>query len=600
LASQRVNETNAIIIQTRSRHWTRTTTMTTEEAEQATVPAAPPTQTEPSNGTKPKKRRRTKASVSEEGAVKKNCARKKDVVATPPPSKVLLIDNGGDALKFGIVGENSSPGSIPNLTAQLKHQFTTLVGDETLSVQPNQLLTITRPMERGCITNLGCQVQVWKRVLEKLRVQVPLTTEAAEAFGWKVSRGTVKQTPIHFPQNMAVVIMLSPLCPRSIMEQIFHVWFHDFGFSHVGLLTTPAFGAVPTPTKCCCVVDLGWSACQVVPMYKDKILAQNIRRLPIGGRHMIGLWKYYCSYRQWNLMDADFLLQDAHHQLAYVSLDIASELKMAQRTFLGRRPFDREFVLPDYQTTHKGFARLTPQLRRIQDEKIGGSLDVDEEENVKDNQDDSQNGQEQQEEDGDGIEDEKKSSDDEDEDDKEDLDSDEETDEQRRQRLLKQKEEEERRQREIEAQHQTLLVSVERFTIPEVLFRPSDAGFAPDIAGLPQVIVAAIEACPRIYQSALYESIRLVGGGCKLENLEERLQRELRALAPTQYKVKMEVPSDPIKECWINASMWIKEIPYGVWSINKDEYESGGRSKDPLKEKVWHRLLGEEGSARLS
>ena len=518
---------------------------------------------------------------------------------------------------------------MPNVTARLKHQWDVLVGDDVTAVQPSQIQTMMRSTERTCITNMGNQMQVWKSLLEKLRISLPpsllVKGDAAEAFGWKVSKQQSKEKSIYTPSTMAVVIMVSPLCPRTILEQILQVWFHDFGFAHVGLLTSQAFGDSSSlslssslsslstlNTKCCTVVDLGWSASQVVPLFQGKILRHGIRRMPVGGRHLVGLYKYYCSYRQWNLMDADLLMEDVHQSLSYVSLKFKEELETAQRTYLSKRPFDREFVLPDYQTTHKGFVRLTPWLLKLEEQEEQQQredaeeallikttkqdpIKVEQQEKesasdkdqleTKHTQDIGDN--EQETEDDDTVEESKVLDKDGDDLDEDVVDSDEETDDQRRTRLLRQKAEEDRRQRNLEAEQQVLLVSVERFTIPEVLFHPSDAQLG-TFAGLPETICAAIAACPRMYQSALYGNIRLVGGTSKIPNLKERLERELRALTPTHYPLEIHVvPSssgaDPIDASWRNAKTWLQQTLFAEWSLSRSEFET---NKD-----AWHRLL---------
>eukprot|EP00548_Thalassiothrix_antarctica_P019793 CAMPEP_0194187070 /NCGR_PEP_ID=MMETSP0154-20130528/49406_1 /TAXON_ID=1049557 /ORGANISM="Thalassiothrix antarctica, Strain L6-D1" /LENGTH=397 /DNA_ID=CAMNT_0038906545 /DNA_START=361 /DNA_END=1554 /DNA_ORIENTATION=- len=380
---------------------------------------------------------------------------------------------------------------------------------------------------------------------------------------------------------MAVVIMLCPLSPRSIMDQVIHVWFKDFGFSHVGLVTTSAFGSIHTATECCCVVDMGWSATQVVPTYKYKILGP-IRRQPLGGRHLVGLWKYYCSYRQWNLMDAEFLLEEVHRALSYVSLDLRGELDNAQHNILGKRHFDREYVLPDYQTVLKGFVRLTPWLKKLDDKKLRQERELCNFEQA--SPDPTGKGRFQRDKTEKTIEKNARGGISKDEsgneDESEDFDSDEETDNQQRKRLLYLKEEEDQRKREIEAERQTLMVSVERFTIPEVIFYPSDAGLETKMASLPQVIVSAIKACPSIYQSALYESIRLIGGACQLSNVKDRLCIELRRLIPSQYDLKIEVASDPVNDAWIKASSWLQHNPFSQWSLSRENYEACLRPRE--------------------
>jgi actin-related protein 6 len=155
--------------------------------------------------------------------------------------------------------------------------------------------------------------------------------------------------------------------------------------------------------------------------------------------------------------------------------------------------------------------------------------------------------------------------------------------------LLRERQEEERRRREQEAEQQVLHVSVERFAIPEVLFRPSDAGLPREWANLPQAVVQSIEACPLIYRAALYQSIQLTGGLSQLNHIAERLEQEVRALAPTQYKVvKVTAPSkesgSPVEAAWRGANQLVMMQPCGEWSMGQEE----GRG-------AWKRLLWSEG-----
>jgi actin-related protein 6 len=486
---------------------------------------------------------------------------------------------------------------MPNITAKLQHQWTILVGDELDRIQPNQLESTTRSTERGIITNLANQIQVWKRVLDHVGVVVPIKSEAAEAFGWKVARaGSSKATIV--PQSCAVLLLMPPLCPRSVLEQVINVWFQEFHFAHVGLATSPVMAAIPlsvtTQYSCACVVDMGWSATHIVPTHRRAPFKEAIRRMPLGGRHLIQLWKYYTSYRQWNLMDQEFLLEAAQRELGFFSLQFGEDLKLARRLPLGKRPYDREFVLPDYSTTHHGVVRLPAALQQQASEE-------ETEETAAENNAENSNrkGGEEDDDDDDEDDDEVEGRDDGKNSDAQDEDSDDdESDEARRRRILRQRQEQERRRQELEEEHQVLLVSVERFTIPEVLFRPTDAGLSPNLAGLPEAIVASISACPRQYQAAMYQSIRVVGGLCLIPNLLARLERELRCLAPCQYEVNIKVMDDaPMDQAWLGGKQWVQRKLHSAWSIGIDEWEAS--KKDPRKPKAWHRLLAENGGAMV-
>jgi len=314
----------------------------------------------------------------------------------------------------------------------------------------------------------------------------------------------------------------------------------------------------------------------IVPMYQSKVILSsktNIKRIPIGGRHMVNMLKYYMSYRQYNLMDQEIILQDILERLCYISLlNIWGEKDKV-------RDYDRDYLLPDYITTFHGQIQLPLSLQRRLVEDGG-------DENENDDGDDDD--------DDDDDEDVNSENVDDDMDDDNDNDSqvnsdDEETDDQRRRRIMKQRAEEERRKRETEEEQQILRVSMERFAVPEVLFRPLDAGLTPDLVGLAEAIHQSVQACPRCYHAPLYQSICLTGGVSQLPNLKERLERDLRRLVPNELDMKVTMVEDPIFAAWKGAQKWINSKPYTEWSVSREEWESSS------KRRAYKRLLVENG-----
>merc|ERR1712238_426876 len=249
-----------------------------------------------------------------------------------------------------------------------------------------------------------------------------------------------------------------------------------------------------------------------------------------GGRHMMGMLKYYMSYRQYNLMDQELLMRNVFERLSYVSMDTEGDLKKARLKPSGRRFYDRDFVLPDYTNSTKGKIRIPFALqkelkaeeerkRRQQQKQIENDIekdddDEDEDEDFEeDEEDDDDDDDDDFEEDGEekyikgkrGHNKQKRDTNDDDDCDNDD-DEEEENTKEKKKRLLQQRAEEDRRRREQQEEEQVLRVSVERFVIPEVLFRPIDSGLQSDLVGLSEAIVQSVESCPEPYRPALYRS----------------------------------------------------------------------------------------------
>jgi Actin len=641
----------------------------TESASPARAPSSP----------KKKKKRPPAAEESSSVPSKKKTTASSVAAAAPsvPPHRTLVVDNGGDTVKYGWAastssggdGSNtapSSPASMPNLTARLPQQWTVLVGDQLLSHKfrnPNSLLSVTRSTERGVVTNLGNQLQVWKRVLDVLRVSVPLHTDTAKAFGWKAPSGTAKSPTSHRAKpaalssasnqsaststatgwipagGCAVLLTVPPFCPRTVLDQMAAVWLHDLGFLRVGFACAPAAAALPSllrstntnndnnnPYGTACIVDAGWSATHVVPTVPTtesatspthrQIVRSAVRRVPVGGRHLINLWKYQATYRQWNLMDQEFLLKDVLERTGEVALRFDEWMQLAARVPAGRRPYDREYVLPDFVQTFQGEVRLPRALLDLQkraEERGSGTSRAAEQ---RDGADDDDAVEEDDDDDSDVDENEfNKPGDDNDDEEMSDAgplkvkksrkqvhddaslnDDDEEEDEtpdQIRRRILRQKEEEERRRREEEAEQQVLNLSVERFAIPEALFRPSDVGLPAEWAGLPEAIVQSIQACPEHFQPALYRSIHLVGGLSQLPGLKDRLERELRALVPCDLAVAIDASADPINQAWHGARQLVLDLPPEMWSVGRDMVTDSSSKSNRSKSSAWKSIAGE-------
>lgn len=301
--------------------------------------------------------------------------------------------------------------------------------------------------------------------------------------------------------------------------------------------------------------------------------------------------KYYCSYRQWNLMDQEWILREVLEKAGYVSLRFREEIKLARTLPPGRRPFDREFLLPDYQSSFRGEIQLPPALLQREAEQE----DEDTEEESEDDTDDEdireedmteqdveldlnevaedsrmtkameKETAEQSKKSGD-VGDPEDEDDQEDDQDKSDADDDMEEDiEESRQRLLMQREEEDRRKRAIEAERQALRLTLERFAVPEVLFHPSDGGLPRDWAGLAVAVVQAIENSPEYLRAALYQSIRLVGGLSQLPNLKHRLEQELRSLVSCDYDLSVFLSEMPGDEAWNGTKALALSRPYVEW-----------------------------------
>lgn len=361
-------------------------------------------------------------------------------------------------------------------------------------------------------------------------------------------------------------------------------------------------------TNCCCVVDSGYSFTHIVPTHQSgNAIVSAIRRLDIGGKVLTNLLKEYVTYRQWNMMDEYHIVNDVKEQLCFVSDQFDVEMTKARNVRKGMRWFDREYLLPDFVNTFRGSVRLPEPLQRKREleEMEQMKLDMERGDTERERRELAEEARELQKEASNAVEGTDKNGDEstvlretngskaikadnvkcknhvkkknrstrkecssnadvteEDGDiimDDSDTDSEDETDQQRLHRLKAMRDAERKRRAQESLERQALAMSVERFAIPEVLFRPSDIGL--DCGGVAEAIVESISACPSTVRAAMYHNILLVGGDAKIPGFHARVETELRKLAPTNYEVRVYLPDDPVSYAWeVSGSIFTDEI----------------------------------------
>ena len=116
----------------------------------------------------------------------------------------------------------------------------------------------------------------------------------------------------------------------------------------------------------------------------------------------------------------------------------------------------------------------------------------------------------------------------------------------------------------------------ERFTVPELLFSPSDIHLRQ--SGIAQQVMDSLSTLPLGLWPGFLANIVAVGGNANLPGFVERLQMEIRALAPAECIVRVGRPTDPIVNTWTGGERLAREKPEDLarFSVTKAEYEENG------------------------
>jgi len=121
---------------------------------------------------------------------------------------------------------------------------------------------------------------------------------------------------------------------------------------------------------------------------------------------------------------------------------------------------------------------------------------------------------------------------------------------------------------------QVIQVGAERFRCPEVLFQPSFIG--KEAPGIHKLTYDSIQKCDIDIRKDLYQNVVLSGGTTMFQNIDKRLEKELKALAPASAKVKIVAPPERKYSVWIGGSILSSLSTFQDMWVTKDEYDESG------------------------
>ncbi|KAI0040286.1 Actin/actin-like protein [Auriscalpium vulgare] len=132
---------------------------------------------------------------------------------------------------------------------------------------------------------------------------------------------------------------------------------------------------------------------------------------------------------------------------------------------------------------------------------------------------------------------------------------------------------------------QILHMGNERFSVPEILFRPDDIGLHQ--AGLAESIAASIALLPDDLQGMFWANIGLIGGNTKFPGFATRLLSDLRPLAPVECEVVVYESKDAVLEAYRGAVSLAKQSGFANHVVTREEYLEGGSNACRRKFKDW-------------
>lgn len=137
---------------------------------------------------------------------------------------------------------------------------------------------------------------------------------------------------------------------------------------------------------------------------------------------------------------------------------------------------------------------------------------------------------------------------------------------------------------------QTIEIGADRFKVPDVLFNPSLVQTIPGmenfadtalVRGLPKMVIESINKCDVDIRRELFSSILLAGGTASMQQLKERLEKDLIEEAPQAARVKVLASGNATERrfsVWIGGSILASLGSFQQMWFSKAEYEEHGVS----------------------
>eukprot|EP00483_Globobulimina_turgida_P002122 UN02124 len=119
-----------------------------------------------------------------------------------------------------------------------------------------------------------------------------------------------------------------------------------------------------------------------------------------------------------------------------------------------------------------------------------------------------------------------------------------------------------------------ITIANERFRCPEVLFAPETIGH--EEQGIHHLLYSSVMKCDVDIRKDLYGNVVLSGGSSCFSGLQERMSKEVSALAPASMTINIVAPPERKYSVWIGGSILASLTSFQEMWIFKDEYDESG------------------------
>uniref|UniRef100_A0A336LZW8 Actin-related protein 6 n=1 Tax=Culicoides sonorensis TaxID=179676 RepID=A0A336LZW8_CULSO len=250
----------------------------------------------------------------------------------------LILDNGAYNAKIGL-SSAANPKVIPNCIMKAKSERRrAFIGGQVNECRDASGLYYILSFQKGYLINFDIQKTLWDYMFSSDCCPIPRL-----------------ETPILFTEPV--------LNFHSIQEAVTEIFFEEYEIEYLAKSTGPDLAAFNYTTtcmsadpKCCLVIEMGYSFTHVVPIVKGKKLKTAIVRIDVGGKVLTNHLKEIISYRQLNVMDETYVINQVKEDSCYVSQNFYEDMQKARKKHPENK-IVQDYVLPDFTSIQRGYLR---------------------------------------------------------------------------------------------------------------------------------------------------------------------------------------------------------------------------------------------------
>ncbi|KAJ3170180.1 Actin- protein 6 [Geranomyces variabilis] len=247
-------------------------------------------------------------------------------------TKTLVLDNGAYNIKAGYAGHAESLRCVRNCSIRGKVGGV-LYADQVDPTGDLSGVTPRLPFERGYVVNWQLQRDIWNRL-----------------FSPDVLNCTPDETTLLLTQPCFNMPVIAQSCDEVVFE--------EFGFASYHRATAPVLAqyclSTQKPPECVVIVDAGYSFTHIVPICNGRPVWKAVRRIDVGGKLITNHLKEIISFRQWNMMDETFLINNVKESCCYISTKFEEDQEACSTP---NNDIVQDYVLPDIGLGIKGHVR---------------------------------------------------------------------------------------------------------------------------------------------------------------------------------------------------------------------------------------------------